>query len=102
MSVGEYAGHPIVHAHQAGRARYHVISVENLRQTDWPQNTPASNPSGMLTNETRAFRIYDVHLTAGKDSWRSAANGSIVLILISGQITVSSKGTGQSRTDTAG
>jgi quercetin dioxygenase-like cupin family protein len=97
MGVGEYAGQPIVNAHQAGRARYHVISVENLRQTDWPHNTPESNRSGTLTNETRAFRIYDVHLAAGKESGRSAAKSSIVVILISGQITVSSKDTGQSK-----
>lgn len=97
MGVAEYAGQPIVNAHQAGHARYHVISVENLRQKDWPRNTPEPNPSGTLTNETRAFRIYDVHLPAGKESRRSTANGSIVVIVIDGQVTVSGKGTEQSK-----
>jgi quercetin dioxygenase-like cupin family protein len=97
MGVGEYAGQPIVNAHQAGRARYHVVSVESLRQTDWPQNIPASNPSGALTSETRAFRIYDVHLAAGKESGRSAANSPIVVVLIDGRVIVSSTRTGQAK-----
>jgi len=97
MGVTAYAGQPIVNAHQAGAARYHVISVENLRQTNWPRDPPEPHPSGTLTNETRAFRIYDVHLPADTVSGRSTGNGSIVVIAIDGQVTVSSRRTVQSK-----
>jgi len=85
------AGHPSTHKHQAGNSHYHVISVENLRQSDWSQDLPTSGLAPKLVNETRAFQIYDVRLGAGDAEANHVHTHAVVAILVSGEVVVDGK-----------
>jgi quercetin dioxygenase-like cupin family protein len=91
VTVNANAGDPSAHRHQAGRSHYHVISVENLRQSGWSQDAPATGLAPKLVNETRAFQIYDVRLGAGNVEADHVHTHPVVAILVSGDAVVDGK-----------
>ena len=90
VGLNANAGQPSTHRHQAGNSRYHVASVENLRQRGWSQDAPVSGQATQLVNETRAFQIYDVRLGAGASEAGHLHTRPVVAILVSGEVVVDS------------
>ena len=90
--VNANAGQPSTHRHQAGTNLYHVVSVENLRQSGWSQGASVSGPATKLVNETRAFQIYDVRLGAGASEASHVHAHPVVAILVSGEVLVDGRG----------
>ena len=92
VSVNVNVGQHSTHKHQAGGHQYHVVSVENLRQSGWSQDSPASGASVKLVSETRAFEIYDVRLDVGKAEAGHVHAHSVVAILVAGEVVFSGSG----------
>jgi hypothetical protein len=86
--VNANAGQASTHRHQAGTNRYHVVSVENLRQSGWSQDASVSHPAAKLVDETRAFQIYDIRLGAGAGEASHVHVRPVVAILVSGEVLI--------------
>ena len=73
-----------------GSGVYHLLLVENLRESGWT-NTEALNVAGMkMTRESRSFRIYDTELS-GSSSVVHSHEVPTVVVLVSGEATVGDK-----------
>jgi quercetin dioxygenase-like cupin family protein len=71
----------------SGTTDYHVIEVENLREGGgWPASHPVAAPATTVLQDTRAFTIYDVRLTAGAPETTHAHPWPTVVILIDGAV----------------
>jgi len=68
-----------------------VISVENLRQSGWSQDAPASALAAKLIDQTRAFQIYDVRLGARETKADHAHAHAVAAILVSGEVVINGK-----------
>jgi quercetin dioxygenase-like cupin family protein len=103
ISATAYAGDPIIHRHwNVGDGPYRAISVESLRQTGWSQKQASPESAGTKwTKETRAFRIYDVHLLPGKSRPEHIHTSSTIAVLVNGAVT-SSEAAGRNVLDSPG
>jgi hypothetical protein len=88
INVTEYAGKPASHTVQnAGSGVFHLVVVENMRESDWSTNPPFSALATTLTKETRAFQIYQVRLDDGSRKTIHVHKKPTIVVLVSGKVT---------------
>lgn len=92
VSATEYAGQPGVHAIQnVGPDLYHLIAVENVRQSGW-QATPAVAAPGLrVAVESRAFRASSIDLDPARPSVTRALSVPSVVVLVAGEAVLNRK-----------
>jgi len=87
----EYTGKPRSHTVQnVGPDVYHLLLVENLRESGWQANDALADPSLTMVRENRSFRVYRANL-AGTTAMVHAHAVPTVVVLVSGQATVGDK-----------
>lgn len=98
VSATEYAGQPGVHTIQnVGSDLYHLIAVENLRQSGW-QTTPAVGAPGLRAAvESRAFRAWSIELDPSRPSVTRALASPSVVVLVVGEVVLTRKSHEQKR-----
>jgi quercetin dioxygenase-like cupin family protein len=96
ISVGEYAGMPLSHTIQnTGPGVFHLIVVENMRESGWSTDSPAPSAATVLAKETRAFLIYEVGLDNGSRQTSHVHKKPTIVILVSGNVTTGKQNLGQ-------
>jgi len=86
-SVTEYVQHHLIHrAQNVGASSYRVVLVENLHDSGWSRDEPLSAPFTTTLQDTRAFRIYQVHLRFGSEATTHVHRRPTVAILVSGEL----------------
>ena len=87
-NVTEYAGKPQSHRiENIGKTAYQLFAVENLRKSGWTATKPAMGLATKMTNESRAFRVYDVRLEPKGISQTSHLHAvPTIAILVSGTV----------------
>jgi hypothetical protein len=89
VQVTEYAGKGGTHAvTTVAQGRYRLIAVENLRASGWSTTPPVAGPGMAVSQETRAFRIYEVTPPAGAPASHTHATPVVVVNPASGEWTV--------------
>jgi quercetin dioxygenase-like cupin family protein len=84
--IAEYSGKPSAHAVRTmGKGTYHLVGVENLHATFGSTAKPLDNRvQTTLSQEARAFRVYDFRLAAGDGPLRHTHTVPTVVVLVSG------------------
>ena len=78
---------PVTHrAQNVGNTLFRLIGVENLRQTGWPEDAPFSGAAANIVKETRAFRLYEVHLAADGVDVVHVHKRPVVVVLVRGEL----------------
>lgn len=63
-NVTEYTGQPRSHTVQnVGLETYHLLLVENERDSGWTNHPAVNIPGAKIVRENRSFRIYDAELS---------------------------------------
>jgi len=92
ISVSEYAGKPSSHTVQnVGSGVFHLVAVENMRESGWSTNRSLSAAATVLAKETRAFQIYEVRLDKNSQGTSHIHRRPTILVLISGEVTAEAK-----------
>jgi quercetin dioxygenase-like cupin family protein len=82
----EYAGKPSSHRiENAGKRPYQLLAVENRKASGWSTGPATTGISTKLTQESRAFRIYDVQLTLQASQASHTHATPTVAVLIRGK-----------------
>ena len=86
VNVTEYTGKPQSHrVENVGKTAYQLFAVENLNKSGWSAAPAAAGLATKLTNDARAFRIYDVRLVPRETSQTSHTHAvPTIAVLISG------------------
>ena len=83
--LAEYTGKPRSHTVQnVGPDVYHLLLVENLRESGWQPNDALADPALAAVRENRSFRVYRANL-AGPAVIAHAHVVPTVVVLISGK-----------------
>lgn len=87
----------------AGKTPYRMFAVENLRDEGWSMPVRVTAPGTTLAQESRAFAVYDVRLTAATPRTNHVHAMPTVVMLVAGAVEVQGGG-GESefRMETAG
>jgi quercetin dioxygenase-like cupin family protein len=87
-NITEYSGKPQSHRiENIGKTAYQLFAVENLRKSGWTTTKPAMGLATKMTNETRAFRVYDVRLAPKGTSQTSHLHAvPTIAVLVSGAV----------------
>ena len=87
--IAEYAGKPAAHAvRNVGKGFYRLVGIESLRESGWPVGKPIGSVSGAtIGEESRAFRVYDVHLGPGNAAAQHVHTAPTVVVLDTGDVT---------------
>jgi quercetin dioxygenase-like cupin family protein len=89
--VTEYTGKPRSHTVQnVGSGVYHLMLVENLRESGWTNNEPLTVAGMKVARENRSFRIYETELS-GSSSVMHSHDVPTVVILVSGEAMAGDK-----------
>jgi len=89
--VTEYTGMPRSHTVQnVGSGLYHLVLVENLRESGWKNSQPLLAAGMTMTKESRSFRIYETELSSSSGVAHSHEVPAVV-ILVSGEATTGNK-----------
>jgi quercetin dioxygenase-like cupin family protein len=89
--VTEYTGMPRSHTVQnVGSGVYHLLLVENLRESGWKKNEPLIAAGLTMTRETRSFRIYETELSSSSGGLHYHEVPTVV-ILVSGEAMAGDK-----------
>ncbi|PWU00160.1 MAG: hypothetical protein C5B51_25815 [Terriglobia bacterium] len=81
----EYTGKPRSHTVQnLGSGVYHLLLVENLRDTGWQNNEPLHIEGTKLVRENRSFRIYETELN-GSSTMTHSHEVATVVVVVSGE-----------------
>jgi quercetin dioxygenase-like cupin family protein len=87
----EYTGKPRSHTVQnTGSSVYHLVLVENLRESGWQNNEPLTAAGLKMTKENRSFRIYETELS-GSSSEMHSHEVPTVVIVVSGEVMAGDK-----------
>jgi quercetin dioxygenase-like cupin family protein len=88
VSVTEYAGKAQSHrVENLGTTAYQLFAVENLKKSGWSTAPAASGLGTKLTNDSRAFRIYDVRLVPRETSQTAHTHAvPTIAVLITGTV----------------
>ncbi len=88
VNISNYQGAPGVHSFQnSGTAPYKAIAVENNRDKGFPMPEPAvSAPGTTVTQQSRAFIVYDVRLNETTKTTHHQHNRPIVIVLLDGTV----------------
>lgn len=85
-AVAEYFGKPDSHrVENVGPIPYQLFAVENRRGGDWSKGTALSAAATTMSNESRAFRVYDVRLVREISQTSHLHAVPTVAVLISGK-----------------
>lgn len=88
INVTEYAGKPASHTVQnTGSGLFHLVVVENLRESGWSTNPPFSALATTLAKETRAFQIYQVRLDNNSRETSHVHKKPTIVVLVSGNVS---------------
>jgi hypothetical protein len=82
-----YTGKPATHrVENSGKSPYRLFAVENLRKNGWTTTPAVSARATTMTEESRAFRAYDIRLAreTSQTSHRHAV--TTVAVLVSGAV----------------
>jgi quercetin dioxygenase-like cupin family protein len=86
-TVAEYTGKPQAHKiENNGKSPYQLFAVENLRKNGWSTTPAAKGLATKMTNETRAFRLYDVHLVREVSQTSHTHAVPTLVVLLSGSV----------------
>jgi hypothetical protein len=86
-TVAEYAGKPNSHrVDNTGKSAYQLFAVENLRKSGWSATPGAGGLGTKMTNESRAFRLYDVRLEKTNSQTSHTHTVPTIAVLISGNV----------------
>ncbi|HXP88084.1 MAG TPA: hypothetical protein VN841_25360 [Bryobacteraceae bacterium] len=89
--VTEYTGNPRSHTVQnVGPGLYHLLLVENLRDSGWTSHPAVEIAGAKMVRENRSFRIYDAELSSSSLPVHSHDVPTVV-VLVSGEATVGAK-----------
>lgn len=86
VNITEYTGAPAVHrVENVDTTPYHLIAVENLRDERWSMpKAPAAAAGTTLIQQSRAFAVYDVRLSAGTPRTTHAHEVPTISVLVAG------------------
>jgi quercetin dioxygenase-like cupin family protein len=85
VGITEYTGKPRSHTVQnLGTGVYHLLLVENLKESGWSDFGPVTVPGVKMTRENRSFRVYETELSGSSGVPHSHAVPTIV-VLVSGE-----------------
>jgi quercetin dioxygenase-like cupin family protein len=91
VGLVEYTGKPRSHTVQnLGSQTYHLLLVENLRDSGWKENQALTTPGLKIGRENRSFRIYDADLS-GSGVPEHVHEVPTVVILVSGAAMTADK-----------
>lgn len=91
IGVTQYTGEPRSHTVQnLGTGVYHLLLVENLKESGWSDFGPVTVPGVKMTRENRSFRIYETELSGSSGVPHSHAVPTIV-VLVSGEAATGKK-----------
>lgn len=87
--IAEYAGKSAAHAvRNVGKGLYGLVAVENVRLSGWTTAAPLPEQAGtVLSQESRAFRVYDVNILPGKPTLQHTHTSPTVVVLDKGDVT---------------
>ena len=86
-TVAEYAGKAQSHiVANVGKSPYRLFAVENLRTSGWSMGPAAAGLATKLTQEARAFRLYDVSLGRPTTQTSHAHALPTIVVLIAGVV----------------
>jgi len=96
INVTEYTGKPASHTVQnTGAGVFHLVVVENLRESGWSTNPHLSAVATALAKETRAFQIYEVRLDHSSRETNHVHKKPTIVVLVSGDVTAGKQQLGQ-------
>lgn len=91
VGATEYTGKPRSHTVQnVGSGVYHLVLVENLRESGWSNTEPLTAAGMKMIRENRSFRVYETELSGSSDVVHSHDVPTVV-ILVSGEAMVGDK-----------
>ena len=91
IGITEYTGKPRSHTVQnLGTGVYHLLLVENLKDSGWKDYEPLAVPGMTMIRESRSFRIYETELSASSSTPHSHAVPAVV-VLVSGEAKIGKK-----------
>jgi mannose-6-phosphate isomerase-like protein (cupin superfamily) len=87
----QYTGKPGAHTVQnVGSGIFHLVLVENMRESGWKNNEPLTVAGMKMTRENRSFRIYETELSSSSGVAHSHEVPTVV-ILVSGEAMAGDK-----------
>jgi hypothetical protein len=93
VSTVDYAGQRGTHTIQnVGPDAYHLIAVENVRQSGWHSTPAVAAPGVRVAAESRAFRASSIALTPAHTSVTRALPVPAVVVLVAGEAVLTRKG----------
>ena len=85
--VTEYVGKPLSHKiENMGSNAYQLFAVENLHKSGWSAAAPASGLGTKMTSDSRAFRVYDVHLVLATAQTSHTHLVPTIAVLVAGKV----------------
>ncbi len=91
IGVTEYTGKPRSHTVQnVGSNVYHLVLVENLRDSGWKNNELLTVAGLKMARENRSFRIYETELSGSSGVVHSHEVPAVVIV-VSGQVMAGDK-----------
>jgi hypothetical protein len=88
-----YTGAPITHRIQnVGATPYRMFTVENLRDKGWATSTPIEAPGTKVVQQSRAFVVYDITLTAAAPQTMHEHENPTFTAVVSGTVEVQGGG----------
>lgn len=91
VGATEYTGKPRSHTVQnVGSGVYHLVLVENLRESGWSNTEPLTAAGMKMTRENRSFRAYETELSSSSGVVHSHEVPTVV-ILVSGEAMAGDK-----------
>ena len=88
VNVTEYAAKAQSHrVENVGKTAYQLFAIENLKKSGWSSAPAASGLGTKMTNDSRAFRVYDVRLVP-RETPQTAHTHTVpaIVVLISGSV----------------
>jgi len=86
-TVAEYAGKAQSHmVENVGKTPYQLFAVENLKASGWSTGPAASGLATKMTQESRAFRLYDVNLSRETSQTSHTHAVPTIAVLIAGSV----------------
>jgi predicted metal-dependent enzyme (double-stranded beta helix superfamily) len=86
IATTEYTGKPGAHrVENIGKRAYQLFAVENRKKSGWSTGAAVTGIGTKMTQETRAFRIYDINLGVTTSQSSHTHTSPTVAILISGK-----------------
>jgi hypothetical protein len=93
LNLVTYTGTPGAHRMEnVGQTPYRVVAVENTRESGWTTPRIIAAPGTTLTQESRAFAVYDVRLDGTTPRTSHVHQQPTVVILIAGAVGVQGGG----------